>query len=130
MRVLDLIPEREALITPEYYRRQNLAVRIETVSQGQISNDVRKLSEEINWDYAVIERLNPGDLTTSLIPFNLGKAVLENDQAHNLPLMPGDVVTVFSKTEVSAPAARRPVIVSLEGEFAYAGVYQAQPGET
>ena len=27
MRIRDLIPEKEALITPEYYRRQNLSVR-------------------------------------------------------------------------------------------------------
>ena len=130
LRIRDLIPEKDALITPDYYRRQNLAVRFETVTQGQLSEDVRKLSDEINWDYAVIERLNKDDLTTTLIPFNLGKAVLENDPANNLPLKPGDVVTVFSKTDVSAPATRRSVVVSLEGEFAYAGVYQAQPGET
>ena len=91
---------------------------------------MRRLSDEINWDYAVIERLNQADLTTQLIPFNLGKAVLEGDTANNLPLMPGDVVTVFSKTDVAAPSARRPVVVSLEGEFNFAGVYQAQPGET
>jgi polysaccharide biosynthesis/export protein len=130
MRVLDLIPEKEALITPEYYRRQNLTVRVETVSQGQLSADVRKLGDEINWDYAVIERLNTVDLTTSLIPFNLGKAVLENDPANNLPLNAGDIVTVFSKTDVGAPAGRRAVVVSLEGEFSYAGVYQARSGET
>jgi polysaccharide biosynthesis/export protein len=130
MRVRDLIPEKEALITPEYYRRQNLAVRVDTITQGRLSSDVRRLSDEINWEYAVIERLNQGDLTTSLIPFNLGKAVLESDPGQNLPLMPGDVVTVFSKTDVGAPAARRPVVVSLEGEFAFAGVYQAQPGES
>jgi polysaccharide biosynthesis/export protein len=130
MRIRDLIPEKEALITPEYYRRQNLSVRVDTISQGRLSSDVRRLSDEINWEYAVIERLNQGDLTTSLIPFNLGKAVLENDLANNLPLMPGDVVTVFSKTDIGAPAARRPVVVSLEGEFSFAGVYQANPGET
>jgi protein involved in polysaccharide export with SLBB domain len=92
--------------------------------------DVRKLGDEINWDYAVIERLNPADLTTSLIPFNLGKAVLENDPTNNLPLSAGDVITVFSKTDIGAPAARRAVVVSFEGEFNFAGVYQAKPGET
>jgi polysaccharide export outer membrane protein len=130
MRIRDLIPEKEALITPDYYKRQNLAVRVDTISQGRLATDVRRLSDEINWDYAVIERLNQGDLTTSLIPFNLGKAVLENDPSQNLALMPGDVVTVFSKTDVGAPAVRRPVVVSLEGEFNNAGVYQARPGET
>jgi polysaccharide export outer membrane protein len=130
MRIRDLIPERDALITPEYYRRQNQAVRIETLTQGQLAYDVRRLADEINWDYAVIERLNKNELTTTLIPFNLGKAVLDNDASNNLPLMPGDVVTIFSKTDVAAPAGRRPVVVSLEGEFNFAGVYQAQPGET
>ncbi len=130
LRVRDLIPEKEALITPDYYRRQNSTARVEAVTQGQLAADVRKLADEINWDYAVIERLNQGDLTTSLLPFNLGKAVLEGDPANNLPLQPGDVVTVFSKSDVSAPAMRRPVVVSLEGEFNYAGVYRALPGET
>ena len=56
--------------------------------------------------------------------------VLERDPAHDMPLLAGDVVTVFSKTDIQAPAERRPVVVSLEGEFAHAGVYQAKKGET
>ena len=36
------------------------------------------LFDELNWDYATIERLNP-DLSTQVIPFNLGKAVLQGD---------------------------------------------------
>src|SRR5262249_3103372 len=130
MRIRDLIPDKEALITPDYYKRQNQAVRVETVVQGRLAADVRRLADEINWDYAVIERLNPGDLTTSLIPFNLGRAVLENDASQNLALRPGDVVTVFSKTDVGAPVGRRAVVVTLEGEFNHAGVYQANAGET
>jgi len=130
MRIDDLIPSKDALITPNYYLRQNLAVRQDVVTQGGLSASVRQLADEINWNYAVIERLNKSDLTTQLIPFNLGKAVLEHDPANNLPLMPGDVVTVFSKTDVRAPAEQRPIVVSLEGEVRHAGVYQAKPGET
>jgi protein involved in polysaccharide export with SLBB domain len=130
MRVRDLIPEKEALVTPGYYRRKNAAVRVEALQQGQLALDVRRLADEINWDYAVIERQKKEDLTTTLIPFNLGRAVLDNDAAHNIPLLPGDIVTIFSKSDVGAPAMRRPVVVRLEGEFNFAGVYQAQPGET
>jgi polysaccharide biosynthesis/export protein len=130
MRIRDLVPDRDALITDNYYARKNIAVRAETVTQGQLSYDVRRLADEINWDYAVIERLNKNDLTTVLIPFNLGKAVLENDAGHNLLLTAGDIVTVFSKSDITAAAERRSVVVSLEGEFNFAGVYQAQPGET
>jgi protein involved in polysaccharide export with SLBB domain len=78
----------------------------------------------------VIERQNEADLSTTLIPFNLGKAVLEGDPASNLALKPGDVVTVFSKSDVAAPADSRPVVVRLEGEFNAAGLYQGLPGET
>jgi protein involved in polysaccharide export with SLBB domain len=78
----------------------------------------------------VIERQNPLDLSTDLVPFNLGKAILEGDPANNLPLKPGDVVTIFSKTDVNAPVGRRAVVVRLEGEFNHSGVYQALPGET
>jgi protein involved in polysaccharide export with SLBB domain len=130
MRVRDLVPESEALITPDYYERKNLAVRYDTVKQGQIADAVRNLGEEINWDYAVIERQNPKDLSTALIPFNLGRAVLEGDPEHNVPLKAGDVVTVFAKGDVAASVERRTVLVRLEGEFNRAGIYQAEPGET
>jgi protein involved in polysaccharide export with SLBB domain len=130
MRVSDLIPDKEALITRDYYLRKNDAVRQESVETGELAASVRRLYDEINWDYAVVERLNPEDLSTSLIPFNLGKVVLEGDATQNLALKPGDVVTVFSKNDVKAPAQRRPVVVRLEGEFNHAGVYQALQGET
>jgi protein involved in polysaccharide export with SLBB domain len=130
MRVRDLIPEKEALITRDYYQRKNNAVLRESVPQGELAAEVRRLFDEINWDYAVVERQNTEDLSSILIPFNLGKVVLEGDPSHNLPLRPGDIVTVFSKSDVNAPAGRRPVVVRLEGEFNNAGVYQALQGET
>src|SRR5258708_25903306 len=50
----------------------------ETVSQGQLSESVRKLSDEINWDYAVIEdrkstRLNSSHQIISYAVFCLKK---------------------------------------------------------
>ena len=47
-------------------------------------NDVRLSAPEINWDYAVIERLDPETLKTSLIPFDLGKLVLDHDASQDL----------------------------------------------
>jgi polysaccharide biosynthesis/export protein len=86
--------------------------------------------KEINWEYAVVERLSSVDLTASIIPFNLGKAVLEGDSQHNLALQPGDVVTIFSREDIQVPQAKQTKFVRLEGEFAAPGVYQVQPGET
>jgi protein involved in polysaccharide export with SLBB domain len=85
---------------------------------------------EVYWDYAVIERINPNDLTTMLLPFNLGKAVLEKDEQHNLLLQPRDVITVFSKDDLRIPQERQSNFVHLEGEINHSGVYKAQPGET
>jgi len=88
------------------------------------------LFDELNWDYAVIERLNTKDLSTQVIPFNLGKAVLQNDDANNIELLPGDVVTVYSQRDIRVPVSRQTRLVSLEGEVASPGVYQLQPGDT
>ena len=196
MRVRDLIPEREALIRPDYYLKKNLATRQEAtgeVRRGTFSRQqgafaqqpgifpqqqgaypqqqgaypqqqgtypqqqgtypqqqgvtperrlargegeerlrtqVKNLLDEINWDYAVVERLNQADLSMQLLPFNLGRAILDGDPAHNLLLEPGDIVTVFSKTDINVPQLKQTRLVRLEGEFMHSGVYQAQPGET
>lgn len=70
------------------------------------------------------------DLTALLIPFNLGKAILEGDPTQNVQLQPGDVITIFSKDDIQVQVAKQPLFVKLEGEVAVAGVYQAKPGET
>ena len=85
---------------------------------------------EIDWSYAVIERMNPQTLTTSLVPFNPGKLVLDHDSAQNLALDPGDVVTIFSQADIKVPQAQRTKFVRLEGEFKQAGIYSVLPGET
>jgi protein involved in polysaccharide export with SLBB domain len=211
MRIRDLIPDREALIAPDFYRRKNLLVQVIEDDDGRSSRDddaslrrsddrsgadrngfaardgrsmssggnanlppafdrtqrggardvqsgldpetlqrrsereqrledriaaarARKapaaLFDELNWDYAVIERLNLNDLTTQVIPFNLGKAILQGDEANNLALLPGDVVTVYSQKDVRVPVSRQTRLVALEGEINSPGVYQLMPGET
>lgn len=91
---------------------------------------LKRNSHEINWDYAVIERLNAADLSTTLIPFNLGKAILQGDMEQNVLLMPADVVTIFSQNDIRVPLARQSQYVRLEGEMDGAGVYKIEPGET
>jgi len=204
MRVADLIPDREALISPDFYKRRNQLVqnRIATLrAQGftaeqiqalqraeQLPEDmalatelitrpqptpvvgpdgkpsavlpmatptaapmsdvevqamrerlkearnpvdrVRGFAEQINWEYAVIQRLNKAELKTELIPFNLAKAIIDKDPAHNLQLQPDDVITVMSSADLRLPVAKQTRLVRIEGEVASPGVYQAQPGET
>lgn len=85
---------------------------------------------EINWQYAVIERTDQNTLTTRTIPFNLGKLVLSHDATQNLALLPGDVVTIFSKADFSVPRTQQLTQVRIEGEVTMAGLYTVLPGET
>ncbi|MGQ5525082.1 SLBB domain-containing protein [Chitinimonas sp. PSY-7] len=97
--------------------------------QSKFREELSRNNLEVNWDYAVIER-QAKDLSTDLIPFNLGKAVLERDLAQDVLLQPGDTVTVFSKRDIVAPSEKQTRFVRLEGEIANAGVYRVQAGET
>jgi protein involved in polysaccharide export with SLBB domain len=93
-------------------------------------NDVKLSEPDIDWSYAVIERQSKENLTTSLLPFNLGKVVLGGDASQNLELMPGDVVTIFSKADIRVPQSEQTRFVRLEGEFVSSGIYSVMPGET
>ncbi len=93
-------------------------------------NTVGLVAPEIDWDYAVIERTNAADLTTALLPFHLGRVVLDGDDRENYELQPGDVVTVFSQADIDVPQKQQTKLVRLEGEFMASGVYSARPGET
>jgi protein involved in polysaccharide export with SLBB domain len=96
----------------------------------RLVNQIKPSSLEVNWDYAVVERINRDDLTTSLIPFNLAKAVIDGDPENNVLLKPGDIVTVFSKEDIRVPISKQTQYIRLEGEFASSGVHQIMPGET
>ena len=125
LRVQDLIPDREALITKDYWLGKNSSVQLEG---GK--NQVSRTLSEINWDYAVVERLDRETLSTTLVPFNLAKAVIDANPEDNLLLEAGDVITVFSKDDMTVPLEKRSVYVRLEGEFNHGGLYKIKQGET
>lgn len=161
MKILDLIPERDALITKDYYKRKNLLVQKterakeivdspkESISGSadQVASDkisaseskaagsklaerVKVMADQINWEYAVIERLDKDKLSTELIPFNLGRVILSKDPVHNLTLKAGDVVTILSQNDLKLPQDKQTRLVRVEGEVMAPGVYQTKPGET
>ena len=179
MRISDLMPNKESLITRDYWTRHNqlgqpgvpapqgegaLQVRENAVDRLAVDSqvggqsranaggdaggssvgvaltansapfaaktDVVLSAPDIYWDYAVIERQNAKDLTTSLIPFNLGSIVLEGKPDQNYELLPGDIITIFSKADLNVPSAKQTKYVRLEGEFNAVGVYSVLPGET
>ena len=189
MKVTDLIPTRETLITREYWNRQNVIVpdgkisnpfipreeqrRLDkdrrdhesasgsdtdsTMNGGDQNNrpgtageslgsteaaaqdvesdedlriGIKHRGSEINWQYAVIERLNQKNLTTQLIPFNLGDAIDQPGSGDNQPLAAGDIVTIFSQDDVPVATENRTIFVQIEGEVKAPGVYRVEPGET
>lgn len=130
LRISDVIPDKGLLIVDSYWQKQNQAARKDVVAAEKFKNDVKHSLAEVNWDYAVIERLNPADLTTSLIPFNLRRAVVDKDPQQDMLLQAGDVITIFSKDDIQVPDSKRTKYVVLEGELANPGIYQVLPGET
>jgi polysaccharide export outer membrane protein len=141
MRIRDLIPDKEMLLTRNYWRAENSLVSGTATDYGsraggagldssQFRNDVKLTAPEINWDYAVIQRLDPVDLSTRLIPFSLRQAVLQGDAAANLVLEPGDVVTIFSQKDIHVPEADQTIFVRVEGEVKAPGIYRVNHGTT
>ncbi|MFZ1085452.1 MAG: SLBB domain-containing protein [Terracidiphilus sp.] len=162
MRLSDLIPDRESLITRNYWwKRAQLGFpapenadapsQLGAAQRDQSSGgnslaatqastnrvplpvqhtEVRALAPEIDWGYAVIERLEAESLKSTLIPFDLGKLVLQHDTSQDLELQPGDVISIFSEADIRVPIAQQTKMVTLDGEFEHAGVYTVRPGET
>jgi protein involved in polysaccharide export with SLBB domain len=95
-----------------------------------VKTNVIMSAPDIDWSYAVIDRQSATDLKTSLLPFNLGKVILDGDQSQNLELLPEDVVTIFSTADLRVPTSEQTRFVILEGEFTGAGVYSVRPEET
>jgi protein involved in polysaccharide export with SLBB domain len=95
-----------------------------------VVDDVRSYAPEINWDYAIIQRVNAKDLTSKLIWMSPRKAIIEKDEASNLKLEPGDIVTIFSQKEINVPQADQSQYVIVEGEVMRPGVYKLEQNET
>jgi protein involved in polysaccharide export with SLBB domain len=136
MRVHDLIPNREYLISRASLRRQNTVIESGNTDkptnekEESIAARIGGLIDPINWDYAVIERINRTDLSVRLIPFNLGNVFSTPSGPDNVQLEPGDTVTIFSQDDVSVPMDKRRVFARIEGEVKVPGVYQMAAGDT
>lgn len=167
MKISDLIPSREFLVTRDFWNGQNQLVpaRVEQAFQTQRSAEpaaqhpeplvnqrtgqtedppanqsatsprpmiesVGHNSAEINWAYAVIERLDDQDLSTRLIPFRLASALDDRSSSDNQPLKAGDVVTIFSRADLELPMEKHSAFVRVGGEVTAPGVYRVDPGDT
>lgn len=157
MRVSDLIPGRAFLFSQAAIKRQNdvlltaqekkqaaqsfvkkadaedlMATEADKVSDNEttLAQRIGNLIDEINFDYAVIERVDRDKVEVKLLPFNLGEALDNPSSPENLALKPGDVLTVFSVNDVRVPQAKRQVYVRVEGEVKRPGIYQMKQGDS
>jgi polysaccharide export outer membrane protein len=101
-----------------------------TQPNEDLAADIRRRASDINWEYAVVERTDEHDLTTQLVPFNLGNAIDQPSSNDNQRLLPGDVVTVFSQLDIPVSTETRAKFVQVEGEVKAPGLYRVDPNET
>jgi protein involved in polysaccharide export with SLBB domain len=99
-------------------------------SRSTMIASVGQNNAEINWEYAVIERLDDHDLSTRLIPFRLVNAIDNRTSPDNQVLRAGDVVTIFSRADLDLPTEKHASFVRVGGEVNAPGVYRVNPGET
>lgn len=120
MHIRNIIPDAKWLI--DYYGYWQRVPTKKPLEAGPVA--------EINWQYASIVRQQPRDLRRTMITFDLGKAVLENDSSNNLALLPGDEISIYTSNEVQVSTENKRRYVRLEGEFIRGGMYEVLPGET
>ena len=135
MRVTDLIPFRDSLITNGHWIQENHQTEKQhpeptEIEHADIMTDLDRGNAEINWDYAAIERLDQHDLSTQLIAFNLGNAIDNPASSDNQLLIVGDVITVFSRKDIPLPIEKHSTFVRVGGEVNAPGVYRVNPGDT
>ncbi len=86
-------------------------------------------TSDINWNYALIVRVDPETFTSHIIPFNLKKAIA-GDPANNLALQAGDIINVLSAKDVRTATAGGSIYVFVDGEVSSPGVYELKNGQT
>ena len=99
-------------------------------ADDQKPTDIVRNNTEINWHYASIERLDEHDLSPRLIAFQLGNAIDDKASPDNQLLKAGDVITVFSRTDIPLPVEEHATFVRIGGEVNAPGIYRVNPGDT
>ena len=142
-KIADLIPNKQALVTPDfYYRRFNVRVTpsAEANPSGAFGastsiNDLSRirnnaLSDQFNLESILIERTLSKSMTPQIISVNLLTAWNDQNSDQNITLEPGDIISVYSQKDIQVPVERQSQIVRVQGEVNSPGIYQMKGGET
>lgn len=129
LRISDVLSPKDGLIRPAAWMQQNGRSNLMGLSELSRDTDFRRDFPDMEWDYAAVERIDPVSLSTSVIPFNLAKA-LSKDVENDLTLISGDTIVIFSKSDFKQPQEKKLKLVKVEGEVKAPGVYSVGQGET
>jgi protein involved in polysaccharide export with SLBB domain len=129
MRVSDLIGSPSNLVRPAIWSDLNKREDLAALESSRRDTTLRRDFPEVEWDHAMIERLDPVSLQVSFLPFNLGRALMR-DALHNLTLQPGDSVVIYAKGDFQQPQRKRTRLVKVEGEVNSPGIYPVALDET
>ena len=99
------------------------------ISEEGLAERVGQLAEQVNLDYAVVERFSRETLQYTLLPFNLRNVLGATKGQDDIVLEPGDVITVFSSKDIQIPTSRYRAFVRIEGEVNKPGIYPVDPGD-
>ena len=129
LHISDVLSPKDGLIRPAAWMQQNGRANLMGLSDLSRDTDFRRDFPDMEWDYAAIERIDPITLSSSVIPFNLAKALLK-DIDNDLELISGDTIVVFSKIDFKQPQEKKLKLVKVEGEVKAPGIYSVGQGET
>jgi len=142
-KIADLIPNKQTLVTPDYYfRRFNVRVipSSDNNSSGAFGasssdNDLARirnnsLSDQFNLESVMVERTLSKSMAPQIFSINLNNAWADKDSDQNITLMPGDIISIYSQKDIQVPVERQSQIVRIQGEVNSPGIYQMQGGET
>lgn len=99
------------------------------ILEESLAERVGQLSEQVNLEYAVVERFSRETLQYTLLPFSLRNVLSSPKGQDDLLLEPGDVITVFSNKDIQIPTSRFKAFVRIEGEVNRPGIYPVEPGD-
>lgn len=127
----DLLPNKEALLTNLYFMRRFTPPTSGT-GTGDDLNRIRETArlDQINWEFALLERIDLGDLSPQVISFNLAEAINPTAPYQNVTLKPGDIITIFSQKDMMVSSEKQVRVVRIQGEVKAPGIYQLRADDT
>jgi protein involved in polysaccharide export with SLBB domain len=127
----DLLPTKEALLTNLYFMRRFTPPVSGTGTNDDLTRirDTARL-DQINWEFALLERIDLGDLSPQIISFNLAEAISPTAPYQNVVLKPGDIITIFSQKDMQVSSEKQSRVVRIQGEIKAPGIYQLRADDT